>query len=745
MAIERVTDVPSDNVYAYALSKTLTKVSSPVTVGLYSECHNRINMVLKNIEVHMNLEVERREQRNTKEVKPRSIKPSICDLLSLILHLLFYRPVWTEQNQNRRNIRYVFVRFSAWHFAGSDMLWAGLVMQLFKALQQNFGKLQLGLFRIAQYNEEKDAERKKIEDTLKDWRSKKLCCIPVWALTLMAFIGSLLILIPLIIYGFPDLKDKPEGEQDDETHAYGVLEGFAIAMLGVPAAGAVRFVFLLLKNLIFSQDLTVRQGLDNQKVSQQLGLMNEVRKEMRLLCCFIHFMEIFERRKIRVVLEITNLDRCTPNKIIGVLDAINILLSDEESPLISLLAINPEVLVRQVDQAEDCLCKRNSAYDFLDRIITLPFTVPKLCDASKCKVFENIIRGQSEIPEDFPLVETGSSALGAHRTSVSLEDVSSVKYENEEDQVSPLILTKVKPQTFTATELSQEEVDKFIDLAFQHIHSRDKILQTYISADTMSMRRVINSIRVTFIIMETLKLEPPAPEKIAAWVVLADLWPCRLSWILQCVEDDEQRAEIDGQCERFCADDETKTLWDVFNEHSLELYLFRDEAEIFLERDGDPELFEMFLRRDFRFTIGEVKRFMLCTVNLNYSIKNELARIRGSCGLKRAGRNMFNSLAAKKVIDMKTKDVCDELSRLSFPEKHLTTVRENFLDGQTILLSDPKDLRQVLQMTLGEWTTFKIHFLGVMPSGRPDLAQFLPKATRPAVVICPSGYSQHTI
>lgn len=45
-----VMDIPSDNVYAYALSKTLTKVSSPVTVGLYSECHNRINMVLKNIE-----------------------------------------------------------------------------------------------------------------------------------------------------------------------------------------------------------------------------------------------------------------------------------------------------------------------------------------------------------------------------------------------------------------------------------------------------------------------------------------------------------------------------------------------------------------------------------------------------------------------------------------------------------------------------------------------------------------------
>ncbi|XP_056590638.1 NTPase KAP family P-loop domain-containing protein 1 isoform X1 [Triplophysa dalaica] len=740
MAIERVTDVPSDNVYAYAISKTLTKVSSPVTVGLYSECHNRINMVLKNIEVHMNLEAERREQRNNKEVKPRSIKPSICDLLSLIVSLLFYRPVWTEQNQKRRNIRYVFVRFSAWHFAGSDMLWAGLVMQLFKAFQKNFGKLQLGLFRIAQYDEENDAGKKKVEDTLKDWRSKNLCCIPIWALTLMAFIGTLLILIPLIIFGFPYLKDKPEGEQDNESHAYGVLEGFAIAVLGVPAAGAVRFIFLLLKNLIFNQDLTVRQGLDNQKVSQQLGLMNEVRKEMRLLCCFIHFMEIFERRKIRVVLQITNLDRCTPRKIVGVLDAVNILLSDEESPLISLLAVDPEVLVRQVDQAEDCLGKRNSAYDFLDRIVTLPFTVPKLCDASKCKVFKNIVRGQSEIPEDFPL------GLGAPNTSIALEDECSVKNENEEDQVSPLIAKNVKPQTFTPAELSLEDVDKSIDLAFQHILSRDDSnLQTYISGDTMSMRRVINSIRVTFIIMETLKLEPPAPKKIAAWVVLADLWPCRLSWILQCVEDDVQRAEIDGQCETFCAPEETKTLWEVFNEHSLEFYLLGHEAENFLERDGDPELFEMFLRRDFRFTVGEVKRFLFCTVNLNYSIKNELARIRGSHGLKKAARNMFNTIAAKKVIGMKTEDVCEELSRLDFPEKYLKTVRENFLDGQTILLSNPPDLRQVLQMTLGEWTSFKIHFLGVTPSSRPDLAQSLPKATSPAVVICPSGHGQHTI
>ncbi|XP_051528167.1 NTPase KAP family P-loop domain-containing protein 1 [Myxocyprinus asiaticus] len=742
MAMERVMDIPSDNVYAYALSKTLTKVASPLTVGLYSECHNRINMVLKNIEVHMNLEAKRREQKNTKGQKPRSIKPSISDLLSLILRLLFYRPVWTDQNQNRKNIRYLFVRFSAWHFAGSDFLWAGLVMQLCKALQKSFGKLQLGLFRIAQHNEEKDAEKKKIEDTFKDWRSKKVCCIPVWALIIMGFIGTLLILIPLIIYGFPKLKDITEVENGyEESHGYGVLEGFAIAILGVPAAGALRFTFLLLKNLIFNQDLKIRQGLDNQKVSQQLGLMHEVRKEMRLLCCFIHFMEIFERRKIRVVLEITNLDRCTPKKIVGVLDAINILLSDEESPFISLLAVDPEVLVRQLDQAEDCLSKTDS-YDFLDRIITLPFTVPPLCDASKCRVFKNIVRGQSEIPEEFPLEDTG--ALGPPSTLLSVEDEYSVKYSKaEKEQAAPLIAKKGKNYTFTTVKLSQEEVDTLIESAFYCILSRDKSnLQTYLSGDTMSMRRVINSIRVTIIIMETLKLEPPPPEKIAAWVVLVDCWPCRLSWILQCVEDDQQRAEIDEHDGTFCAADHTETLWDVFRRNSLELCMFGNEVENFLERDGDPELFEIFLRKDFKFTVGELERFKLCTVNLNYCIKNELARIRGSRRLKRARRNAFNSLSARTVMNMKTEDICQELSRLSFPEKYTQTVRENFLDGRTILLSDPKDLRQVLQMTLGEWMTFKIHFLGVMPHSQPNVAESRLKATHSGVLVCPSDHGQ---
>ncbi|KAG9262090.1 NTPase KAP family P-loop domain-containing protein 1 [Astyanax mexicanus] len=675
-------DLYSENIYAYALSKTLTKVHPPLTVGLYSSCHSKIKMILKNIKGHMKDEAQRREKQEQKS-KPRPAMVSVGNLLSLISRLLFYRPVWTEQNQNRECVRYVFVKFSAWHFAGSDLLWAGLVMHLWQTLQDSFGKLQLGLYRVAQFDKDEDRKKKKIEDINQNWRSKKVLCIPLWILVLVTLVVSLFVLVSIIILGFSGRKQGEQGQEEGQedsskSNGYGVLEGFAIAALGVPAAGAVRFTVILGKNLIFNQDLNIRRRLDNKKISEQLGLMHEVRKEIRLLSRFIHFMEIFERRKIKVVLEITNLDRCTPEKIVGVLDAINILLSDEESPFISLIAVDPEVLAQQVDQAKGCFTKKDRAYGFLDRIITLPFTIPQLCDTSKRKVFQKIVCGQSESTFDSQALEVGRQC----ETEAAFECI---------------------------------------------VLSTETRLYTYISENTVSMRRVINSIRVTIVVMEALKVKVPPPERIAAWVVLVDRWPCRLSWILQCVEDEEQILQIEeNKVGTPAVFDPNKSLWSVFSEHRVELHVIGDDVERFLERDDDPELFEMFLKNDFKFTVGEMATFKLYTVNLDYSIKNELAKIRGSKRVKGTGRSFFNTLSPKTVINMTVEDICSELSRMNLQEKYSETVRMNHINGQALLLSDPSDLREVMKMTLGEWTAFKTRFLGVMSSGRRNQTKLSP-------------------
>lgn len=676
-----------DDVYAYALSKTLTKVGAPATVGLYSTCQDRISLVLKQMEVHLKSESQRLEEESTDSPKPRSPRPSLCSLLSLIWKLLFYRPVWTPRNQNHHNVRFIHVHFSAWHFAGSDLLWAGMALRLFWAMQVHFGKLQLVLHRVAQYDEEDEVKKKKIQDSTNDWRSKKFCCFPLWLCFLFLLVIPLVILAFILIVGFPEPNiNHTEGvTKDGPSSQVNVIEGLVIASFGVPVASALRFLFMMCKNLIFSQDHNIKRGMDNDKVSSKLGFMNEVRKEIWYLSRFVQFMEVFERRRIRIVLQVTNVDKCSPMKIVAVLDAINILLSDEESPFISVLAVNPEALVQKVNFADYCFIKEDQAHALLNRIVTLPFTIPPMCDHSRRTLL-------------YSLACNTKSSHNNHDQKVSSPDVPLVEISMENNEKAPLL------PTTQDLEVDDSEVEIIVKSIAKNSDSK---LNKYILDDAMSMRRVINAFRMVVIIMKALHKDIPSTENIAAWVVIANHWPCRLSWIMQCVEDAKQRAEI--ECTSI---NKLKTLWDVFEESKAELHVMKEEIEEYLEQDGDPEMFEMFLKDDFQFTIKDLDILKEATVNLDHSIKKEMAKIRGTSTLKDSRwKQSLAPLPITTIINMKTEDVCTELERMDFPTKYTDIVKTNNLNGTALVFGDRKDLKELLHMTFGEWATFKMRFL----------------------------------
>lgn len=439
--------------------------------------------------------------------------------------------------------------------------------------------------------------------------------------------------------------DFSKTNSTDEAHGpqsqVDILDGLVIAAFGLPAAGGLRFAFQMCKNLLFSQDLNIKKGLDNERVSSRLGFMNDVRKEMLFLSRFIQFMEVFERRRIRVVLKITNLDRCTPTKIVAALEAIDILLSDEESPFISILAVNPDVLMRKINFAECCFSKEDRAHALLNRIVTLVFTVPPLPEESKRDLFNSLVR-----------MHEGGSTGRAKRAAESLKKVSS----------SDVPLVKVRQESYPLVgktsagwKVNNEEMEEWIE---NILDSKERRLNKYMQDDTMFMRRVFNSIQMMVIIVKAFKIELRQPEHVAAWVVLANQWPCRLSWIIQCVEDTEQRADID----RLTGADDSKTLWTVFSESKAELYVMSAHIKDLLELDDDPELFERFLSVDFQFTVRDLKMYEMMKVNLDHTIKAELAQIRGTSRLKDTGwmRNLA-PLPIPAVIKMDTDDVCKEV------------------------------------------------------------------------------------
>lgn len=141
------------------------------------------------------------------------------------------------------------------------------------------------------------------------------------------------------------------------------------------------------------------------------------------------------------------------------------------------------------------------------------------------------------------------------------------------------------------------------------------------------MRRIVNTVPITVRLLQQQQGDfgGPSPRQAVAWVVLANQWPCRLSWALQCLEDRQQAGG---------APEARSRLWDVFSDHSRELHTMTKPLQNVLDLDGDPELFERFLGADFPFTVAEAQSLLRCTVNLDHSIRRRMGLIRAVSALK---------------------------------------------------------------------------------------------------------------
>ncbi|XP_029628306.1 NTPase KAP family P-loop domain-containing protein 1 isoform X1 [Salmo trutta] len=687
-----------DDVYAYGLSRALIKVAPPATVGLFSQCPSRTETLLKKIKIYMNREAEWREQKHKLKRPP----PAWISYLALLLSIIFFRPVWREKEERRRRrVRWIFVRFSAWHFAGSDKLWAGLVIRLFKAIQADFGELPLGLYRATQHPYPKKVTS---EGDEVNWKAIKLLCLPLWVVVLAAVLFSIGTCTLLYLYGF---ELQTNGTRSWVT----VLESMAIATLGPPAVFALRTILRTSKHLLYTMGSSIQHQMNSSAVSDQMGFMNKVRKEVGVMVDFIHFMEVFEGRRIRVVLEITHLDRCSPDRVVRTLEAMNVLLAGENVPFVSILAVDPRVVVGCVESTMWFCGLTSSGYDFLNKMVTLPFSVPEMSPDSKCRAFKTL--ADSYLEPDWECIKRGKQRAG---------NFSAFEKCRLDDSLVPFI-GKGKSETELLEngihwEIWAKKIKALTNEALHAIYTKYSPLHVYLMGNHVHMRRIINSVRVTVIVMDAMNYGGFSKAKdLAAWVVMANLWPCRLSWILQCSEDSQQRADTD---DADGAINQAKTLWEVFSETSLELHMLRDRLETVLEQDGDPELFERFLKVDFQFTLKDVDLFRLCTVNLDQSIKEKLAWVRGGHSLRdRTKSNAICPLRIGTVISTSTEDICKEMDKLNIPVKYQQLLTEKQLDGASLVYGRSSEIRHALQMTLGEWIAFSSHFLEAKPDAQP--------------------------
>ncbi|NWS78747.1 NKPD1 protein, partial [Crotophaga sulcirostris] len=527
----------------------------------------------------MREEMERREEAelHRSNQKPRS--PEGWGLLMVLWYLAFYKPIITESHLRRKNIKFIFIRFSAWQYAGCDKLWAGLVTTLCDSVRHHFGALPLSVYHVM-------GTRPRFASgfSQKEWVLKRGTCLKLWGLLFVLGIGLSILLVALLV---PGVKDH---------HALKVV-GSAVTSLS--GSSLLLGAFSVLKNLLISEKHKIERLTNSEKFTSQLGFMSKVRREVEVLVDFLTFMEIFERRRLRVVLEITSLDICYPEKVAGVLNAMNTLLSDTNAPFIFILAVDPSIIVPCLEQTGCMKGLADNGYLYLNRTVTLPFSIPEMGARSRLRCLEAAIQTREDL---MYRIITG----------------------NVERRRAKCCGAPVPP----SLEEADAEAVRCIHEAFHCLHDGADPLARYLPTNGAHLRRIVNTIPITLRLLLH-RAGSSSPRAAAAWVVLADQWPCRLSWALQCLEDSWQSGHP-------APDFGAQSLWSIFQENLRELSALRQPLHNVLSLDGDPELFQTFLAHDFPFTAHDAHAFLGVTVNLDPSIRHKMGLLRGLDRLQKA-------------------------------------------------------------------------------------------------------------
>uniref|UniRef100_A0A670IS37 NTPase KAP family P-loop domain containing 1 n=2 Tax=Podarcis muralis TaxID=64176 RepID=A0A670IS37_PODMU len=578
-----------DDIYCCSLSKTLCHTSTPVTVGFYSPCGNRLHSLLDHIGKCMHKETIRREENEYRRTHERPRIPEGWNYLTLLWYLVFYEPVITEVHLRRKNIDFMFLRFSAWEYAGSDKLWAGLVTTLCDRIRHQFGPLPLSFYHVVGSKPHFASGFSQQE-----WRLKKKASFAAggFLTILLAGIG-----LATTAYLVPGLRDGT------------VLKILAASLASVTGSGALVAIAPVIKHLIISQKKKIESMTSNEKFTSHLGFMSAVKREIALLTNFVYYMEIFERRRLRIVFEITNLDMCYPERVIGVLNAINTLLSDTNAPFIFILVVDPCVIVSCLEEASCMKGMADNGYLYLNRTVTLPFSIPEIGQRAKLRFLHEAFQSREDLMYNIITrnVEQGiKRSKGKDRALGDME---------------------------ASAEMDQQQIDaqavQYIHEAFHCLHDEFDSLYRYIPDSIVQMKRIVNTIPITIRLMAQQHVLRHAicPRSVAAWVVMANQWPCRLSWILQCMEDRRQCHTV--------GEDGEETMWHVFAENCKELFSHHTELHNIMALDNDPELFENFLWHDFPFTVKEGEKYVRYTVNLDHSIRYRMGQLRSLASLER--------------------------------------------------------------------------------------------------------------
>lgn len=333
--------------YAEAFGSMLsdTKIALPITVGIYSSWGTGKSFLLRKIKEYIEININSKIEQGRQQLK----RKCICN---------------THSNEHNPGYEYILIDFNAWSYSFSDVLWAGLVKEIHTKVEDKYGFLSLRFFRFFIYPFRSNS------------RQKIICSILYSVLRFISLVIFTILLSAMLT-------------EDAFVNIFGEIAIYSA--FGLTIATIIPSIIQLIITLCKDRGNEIMKGAKN--IAEQVGFMGDVRDELELICDFVKM----KRAKFAVFID--DLDRCPPSKIVDMIDATMLLLSNLDYPFLTFITIDPRIIVKSIESTYHDVFHNCgiTGFEYLDKLIQIPFSIPIASPQVKEGIIQILIREKEEV------------------------------------------------------------------------------------------------------------------------------------------------------------------------------------------------------------------------------------------------------------------------------------------------------------------------------------------------------------
>lgn len=421
------------------------------------------------------------------------------------------------------------VWFNAWKYENTREVWAGLVDAIMHQVAARLTVVERERFWLRLNLKRIDADKIRhriYERVVRYWWRE----IRGWGAALAVFlIGSLTIVFTGSLTG--ELVARMAG-----------LGGVSVTTV-VAAVGAV-WKWRGAKQTVAQEPAVVSLGdyLDIPDYGTELGYIHRVEADLRrvLDSVFESVPDSAPERYRSIVIFIDDLDRCSPEKVAQVVEAVNLFLGGEFPNCMFVMGMDSEMVAAALQAAHQDMiaCLPADAgipvgWRFMDKFVQLPFLIPPVAAGGMTRYTTALFSTTNDPvtdPEAERLAREAADRIST-RAAVPAEAERLREQHNLTESQSEFLQDQLEAQVVRRR--LDEGIDTFSDKN-PEIRRVITAATDYFSGNPRELKRFINAFRLHYFLWwadRAQGIEGPTLDQLRRWTVLSMKWPEVVRWL----------------------------------------------------------------------------------------------------------------------------------------------------------------------------------------------------------------------